>query len=111
MYAMICTRPNIALAFSMCSKYQENAREVHWTATKAILKYIRKTNNTFLVYGGNTTLVIDGYTNASFQIDKDDYRSQSNFITNLYGKVQSKAQSQLQKKQSTQLCDSKTLNF
>ena len=33
-YAMICTRPNTALAFCMCSKYQANPREVHWTSAK-----------------------------------------------------------------------------
>lgn len=76
MYAMICTRTNVALAFSMCNKYQKSAGEVHRLATKAILKYLRKTKEAFLVYGGNKALVIDGYTNASFQIDKDDYQSQ-----------------------------------
>jgi hypothetical protein len=34
----------------------------------------------FLVYGGETELVVRGYTEASFQTDRDDLRSQSGFV-------------------------------
>jgi hypothetical protein len=36
---------------------------------KDILKYLRRTNKVFLVFGGKEELVVTGYTNASFQID------------------------------------------
>ncbi|KAK8640461.1 hypothetical protein V6N13_008214 [Hibiscus sabdariffa] len=49
----------------------------HWTAVKNILKYLRRTKDVFLVYGGEEELRIKGYTDASFQTDKDDSRSQS----------------------------------
>ena len=39
----------------------------------------------FLVYGGEEELVVNGYTDASFQTDKDDYRSQSGFVFMLNG--------------------------
>ncbi|KAK9037093.1 hypothetical protein V6N11_022015 [Hibiscus sabdariffa] len=77
MYAMICTRPDLSYALSMTSLYQANPGEGHWTAVKNILKYLRRTKDVFLVYGGEEELRIKGYTDASFQTDKDDSRSQS----------------------------------
>ncbi|KAK8684267.1 hypothetical protein V6N13_040297 [Hibiscus sabdariffa] len=57
----------------------------HWTAVKNILKYLRRTKDVFLVYGGEEELRIKGYTDASFQTDKDDSRSQSGFVFCLNG--------------------------
>jgi hypothetical protein len=34
----------------------------------------------FLIFGGEDELVVKGYTDASFQIDKDDSASQSGFV-------------------------------
>ncbi|KAL4301844.1 hypothetical protein GQ457_10G007880 [Hibiscus cannabinus] len=80
MYAMICTRPDLSYALSMTSRYQANPGEGHWTAVKNILKYLRRTKDVFLVYGSEEELRIKGYTDASFQTDKDDSRSQSGFV-------------------------------
>ena len=83
MYAMICTRPDVSYALSMTSRYQANPGEGHWIAVKNILKYLRRTKDVFLVYGGEEELSIKGYTDASFQTDKDDSRSQSGFVFRL----------------------------
>ena len=47
---------------------------------KNILKYFRRTKEMFLVYGGNEELVVTCYTDASFQSDKGDSKSQSGFV-------------------------------
>ncbi|KAL4369609.1 hypothetical protein GQ457_05G022470 [Hibiscus cannabinus] len=85
MYAVICTRPDLSYALSMTSRYQANPGEGHWTAVKNILKYLRITKDVFLVDGGEEELRIKGYTDASFQTDKDDSRSQSGFVFCLNG--------------------------
>lgn len=54
---------------------------------KNILKYLRRTKDTFLVYGGDEELVVNGYTDASFQTDKDDSRLQSDFVFILKGEA------------------------
>ncbi|KAK8656810.1 hypothetical protein V6N13_098745 [Hibiscus sabdariffa] len=69
----------------MTSRYQANPGEGHWVAVKNILKYLRRTKDAFLVYGGEEQLSIKGYTDASFQTDKDDSRSQSGFVFHLNG--------------------------
>ncbi|KAK8662903.1 hypothetical protein V6N13_024789 [Hibiscus sabdariffa] len=85
MYAMICTRLDLSYALSMTSRYQANPGESHWVAVKNILKYLRRNNDVFLVYGGEEQLSIKGYIDASFQTDKDDSRSQSGFVFCLNG--------------------------
>ena len=85
MYAMICTRPDVSYALSMTSRYQSNPGNDHWTAVKNILKYFRRTKEMFLVYGGAEELSVKGYTDASFQTDRDDSCSQSGFVFLLNG--------------------------
>jgi len=85
MYAMICTRPDVSYALSITSRYQANPGMAHWGAVKNILKYLRRTKESFLVYGGETELVVKGYTDASFQSDPDDSRSQSGYVFILNG--------------------------
>ena len=69
MYAMICTRPDVSYALSVTSRYQADPGESHWTSVKNILKYLRRPKDVFLVYGGEEELVVNGYTDASFQTD------------------------------------------
>ncbi|KAK9007103.1 hypothetical protein V6N11_050936 [Hibiscus sabdariffa] len=58
MHATICTRPDLSYALSMTSRYTANPGEGHWTAVKNILKYLRRTKDVFLVYGGEEELGI-----------------------------------------------------
>ena len=55
MYSMTCTRPDVAFALSMVSRYQGNPGRAHWIAVKNILKYLRRTKEWFLVLGGSMT--------------------------------------------------------
>nr|GEU92366.1 putative retrotransposon protein [Tanacetum cinerariifolium] len=48
MYAVRCTRPDVAFVQNMTSRFQQNASEEHWTAVKNILKYLRNTKDMFL---------------------------------------------------------------
>ena len=85
MYAMLCTRPDMSYALSMTSRYQSDPGEGHWTVVKNILKYLRRTKDSFLTYKNEDELVINGYTDASFPSDKDDYKSQSGYVFCLNG--------------------------
>jgi hypothetical protein len=85
MYAMVCTRPDVAYALSMISRHQAHAGPSHWTAVKNILKYLNRTKDKFLAYGGKMELVVEGYTDVSFATDYDDKRSQSGYVFILNG--------------------------
>ena len=52
MYVMLCTRSDVSYALSMTSKYQLDPDESHWTTVKNILKYFKRSKDTFLLYGG-----------------------------------------------------------
>ncbi|KAD2804168.1 hypothetical protein E3N88_37545 [Mikania micrantha] len=86
MYAMLCTRPDVSYALSMTSRYQQNPGDAHWIAVKNILKYLKRTKDMFLIYGGiDEELCVKCYTDASFQTDRDDSRSQTGFVFTLKG--------------------------
>ncbi|KAK1686099.1 hypothetical protein QYE76_046947, partial [Lolium multiflorum] len=57
--------------------YQSDPGMEHWTAVKNILKYLKRTKDMFLCYGGDQELVVNGYTDASWNTDPDDSKSQS----------------------------------
>ena len=59
MYAMLCTSPDVNLAVSLVGRYQSNPEVDHWRAVKNILKYLKRTKDMFLVYGGDKELVVN----------------------------------------------------
>ncbi|GKE37487.1 hypothetical protein Tco_1460892 [Tanacetum coccineum] len=87
MYAVRCTRPDVAFAQNITSRFQQNPGEPHWTVVKNILKYLRNTKDVFLVYGGNpeSRLRVDCYCDAGFETDRDDIKSQTGYVFVLNG--------------------------
>jgi len=45
MYAMVCTKPDIAHAVGVVRRYMKNIGKEHWMAVKWILRYLRGTTN------------------------------------------------------------------
>nr|GEY43940.1 hypothetical protein [Tanacetum cinerariifolium] len=78
MYAVRCTRHDVAFAQNITNRFQQNSGEAHWTAVKNILKFLRNTKDTFLVYGGDpeAELRVNCYYDAGFETDRDDTKSQ-----------------------------------
>ena len=87
MHAMLCTRSDVCPAISLAGRYQSNPGVDHWTAVKNILKYLKRTKDMFLVYGGDQELVVNGYVDASFDTDPDDSKSQTGYVFLLNGGV------------------------
>ena len=84
---MQCYVPDLmcALLLSIVGRYQSNPGVDHWTAVKNILKYLKRTKDMFLVYGGDKELVVNGYVDASFDTDPDDSKSQTGYVFLLNG--------------------------
>jgi hypothetical protein len=95
MYTVLCTCPDVSCALSVMSRYQSNYDEAHWTIVKNFLKYFRRTKEVFIVFRSEEELHVTGYTDASFQIDTDDSKSQSSFMLCLNGGVVSWKSSKL----------------
>ncbi|XP_052172210.1 secreted RxLR effector protein 161-like [Diospyros lotus] len=79
MYVMLCTRPDIAYVVSVTSRYQSNPGLEHWTAVKCILKYLKRTKDLLLMYGGGD-LRVNGFSDSYFQSDVDDRKSTFGFV-------------------------------
>nr|GEY51867.1 retrotransposon protein, putative, Ty1-copia subclass [Tanacetum cinerariifolium] len=60
MYDVRCTRPDVAFAQNITSRFQRNPGDIHWTTVKNILKYLRNTKDVFLVYEGYVFILNGG---------------------------------------------------
>ncbi|RZB80703.1 Retrovirus-related Pol polyprotein from transposon TNT 1-94 [Glycine soja] len=84
MYAMVCTRPDIAHAVSLVSRFMANPGKAHWQALKWILKYIRGSLGRVLVYGGarnsRRTAVIEGFVDSDYAGCLDSRKSLTRFV-------------------------------
>ena len=54
MYAMVCTRLDIAYAVKVVSRHMSNPRKQHWEAAKWILRYLRGTASLALCSSSQT---------------------------------------------------------
>lgn len=82
MYAMLGTRPDLAFAVSVVSRFASNPTKAHETAIKRIFRYIRSTLHMGLVFRG-TLEPLSGYTDSDWAGDPDTRRSTSGYVFNL----------------------------
>ncbi|XP_060190426.1 secreted RxLR effector protein 161-like [Lycium barbarum] len=87
MYAMVCTRPDIAQAVNVVSRFISNPGKTHWEAIKWILRYLKGSSNVGLTFRrmrneGFSTL---GYVDSDCAGDLDRRRSTTGYIFTLAG--------------------------
>eukprot|EP00253_Pinus_taeda_P019651 PITA_19651 len=89
MYAMVCTRPDIAHAMGVLSKFMSKPGKEHWTAVERFFRYLRGTNDYGLCYQGrpglDRVLDIHGFVDADWVGDLDQRISTSGYVFNLFG--------------------------
>nr|KYP64463.1 Retrovirus-related Pol polyprotein from transposon TNT 1-94 [Cajanus cajan] len=86
MYAMVCTRPDLAHAVSVVSRFMSNPGKAHWEAVKWIMRYLKGTSNIRLVYGSNDIgCGLIGYADSDYGGDLVRRRSWTCSIFTLYG--------------------------
>nr|GEV14718.1 hypothetical protein [Tanacetum cinerariifolium] len=86
-YAVRCTRPDVAFEQNITRRFQHNSGQAHWADVKNILKYLRNTKDTFLVYGGDpkAELRVNCYCDAGFETGRDYTKSQTGYVFILNG--------------------------
>jgi transposase InsO family protein len=96
MYAMVCTRPDIAHAVGVVSRFMSNPGRKHWEAVKWVLRYLRSTTDQALCFEGKE-IVLAGYVDSDFaSSDLEKRRSTTGYVFTLGGTAVSWA-SKLQK--------------
>ncbi|RVW18006.1 Retrovirus-related Pol polyprotein from transposon TNT 1-94 [Vitis vinifera] len=84
MYAMVCTRPDIAHAVGVVSRFMSRPGKQHWEAVKWILRYLKGSLDTCLCFTG-ASLKLQGYVDADFVGDIDSRKSTTGFVFTLGG--------------------------
>ncbi|CAI7881577.1 unnamed protein product [Closterium sp. NIES-53] len=81
MYAMMCTRPDLAFPVSVLSRYVARGRftDLHWKAAKRVLRYLQGTKSHVLTLGGLSPPRLEGYTDSSWADDQTDRRSSQGY--------------------------------
>lgn len=78
MFLMLASRPDLAFACALFSRYNRNPTTVHLAAVRRVLQYIASTRNFKLTLGGSTT--ITGYVDAAWADDRDTGRSSCGYV-------------------------------
>ena len=84
MYAMVCTRPDIAYAVGVVSRFMSRPGKQHWETVKWILRYLKGSSNTCLCFTG-ASLKLQGYVDVDFTDDIDSRKSTTGFVFTLGG--------------------------
>ena len=84
MYAMVCTRPDIAHAVGVMSRSMSKPRKQHWEVVKWILRYLKGSTDTCLCFTG-ASLKLQGYVDAELAGDIDSRKSTTGFAFTLGG--------------------------
>ena len=79
MYAMVCTRLDIAFAVGVVSRFMRNLGKEHWAAVKWILRYLRGNSSVYLRYGPRESM-LNGFTDSDISGDVDSSQSTSCYV-------------------------------
>ena len=84
MYTMVCTRPDIAHAVGVVSRFLSNPSKERWYVVKWILIYLRGTSKIYLRFGDGKP-VLYGYTDADMAGDVDTRKLTSGYMMTFAG--------------------------
>ena len=89
MYAMVCTRLDIAHVVGVLSRFMSKPGKEHWIAVKRVFRYLHGTSDYGLCYQGrpglDKVLDIHGFVDVDWAGDLDQRRSTSGYVFNLFG--------------------------
>ena len=89
MYAMVGTRPDVAQAIGVLSRFMGNPGKVHWTAVKWLLRYLKNSSDLKLVYTQGKDLQVQGYSDSDYAADLDRRRSTTGYVFTVGGNTMS----------------------
>ncbi|KAJ4700747.1 Retrovirus-related Pol polyprotein from transposon TNT 1-94 [Melia azedarach] len=87
MYAMVCTRPDLAQSVSVVSRFMGEPSKEHWQAVKRIFRYLKGTFDVGLIYGGDTQCLVTGFSDSDYAGDVDSRRSMTGYVFTLGSSV------------------------
>ena len=74
---LTASRPDISYNVRVCARYQANPKELHMSALKRIINYVKTTANFGVWYIKDTNDILAGYSNTDWAGNADDRKSTS----------------------------------
>ena len=87
MYVMVCSRPDLAYAISMVSRFMTNPGKQHWEVLKWVLRYLKRSQNVGLMYNGKASLStkVEGFVDSDYAGSLDTRKSLIGYVFTMYG--------------------------
>jgi hypothetical protein len=89
MFAMVCTRPDLAFTLSRLSKFCSAPGNQQMQAARYALRYLRSTTTQGIVYKAQqpepANIRLEGFSDSDFAADIDNRRSTSGYVYTLNG--------------------------
>ncbi|KAL3641556.1 hypothetical protein CASFOL_012371 [Castilleja foliolosa] len=87
MYAMVCTRPDLAHALSILSRFMSNPGKAHWQAAKWLMRYVKGSVNLSLIYrkSEEDNNMIEGYVDSDYAGCSDTRKSTTGYVFTAFG--------------------------
>lgn len=81
LHYLVNTRPDIAYAVGVMSRYMDRPTIMHWNAVERILRYLKGTLSYGLVYSnGSSNNMLSGYSDSNFAGEIDDRKSTGGMV-------------------------------
>jgi hypothetical protein len=80
MYLANSIRPDIAFTMNLLARHSAAPTKIHWIGVKQILRYVNGTRDLGLFFKRGPSLDVVRYTNAGYQSDPHNGRSQMGFV-------------------------------
>jgi len=85
MYLMVCTRPDLATAVGVLSRFVQNPGSYNWRAVKWILQYLKGTKDLVLTFRRQGSVTLTGFCDSNHNGCVDTSRSTTGYIMKLGG--------------------------
>ena len=79
MYAMVCSRPDIAHAVGVVNRYMSNPGKQHWEAVKWIMRYLKGSSETCLSFTASG-LTLEGFVDVDLAGDVVSRKSTTGYV-------------------------------
>ncbi|GKA88607.1 retrovirus-related pol polyprotein from transposon TNT 1-94 [Tanacetum coccineum] len=79
MYAMVCTRLDIAYAVGVVSRFMSNPGREHWEVVKWLLRYLKGTSKATLCFS-RKEVVLKGFSNLDYRSCLDSGKSTTGYV-------------------------------
>ena len=83
LYLAVCTRPDIAYAAGVLSKFMAKPTTAHWSTARGVVKYLASTADVSLICGGTDPLQLTGFCDSDFAGDIDSKKSTAGYAFKL----------------------------